>query len=116
MQVFAHVLLLFDLDVPEALCAFLGFLGRRRRVVVSLVRVGFGHAQGKEREREELEDFCHRRLRRYGREEGVLLQRGSISGGLEGSEGAFDCQAVRLGKGVPSMTDREQGQRKEKYL
>lgn len=94
MQVFANLLLLFDLNVPEALCAFLGFLGRRRRVVVSFVRVRFGYAQGKEREGKELEDFRYGRLSRYGREEGVLLQRGSIGGRLEGSEGAFDSEHI----------------------
>lgn len=111
MQVFANLLLLFDLNVPEALCAFLGFLGRRRRVVVSFVRVRFGYAQGKEREGKELEDFRYGRLSRYGREEGVLLQRGSIGGRLEGSEGAFDCHAVRLGNEMTSSADREKGRR-----
>lgn len=95
MQFFADVLLLFDLDVPEALCSFLGFLGRRRRVVVSLVRVGFGHAQGKEREGEKLEKFRHWSLCRYRREKGVFLQRGTVGGGLESSKGTFDCHAVR---------------------
>lgn len=108
MQVFADVLLLLDLHVPEALCPFLGFLGRRRRVVVSFVRVGFGYPQGKEREREEFEDFSHRVLLRYGREQGVLLQCRSVGGGLQGSEGAFDYHAVRL-KGMPPTRDMEEG-------
>jgi len=52
MQVLAALLLLLDLDRPQALDALALWRGR---VVVALVRIDLGDAQGEEGEREELE-------------------------------------------------------------
>ena len=55
MQIRRNVLLLFNLDCPEALGPFSWLLGWS--VVVAFVWVGFRAAKSKEREGEELEDF-----------------------------------------------------------
>lgn len=78
MQFRGDVLLLLDLDGPEALCALLGFCGGR--VVVAFVGVGFGDAQGEEGEGEELEGFGGRGGVGYGGEEGVLFAGRGIGG------------------------------------
>lgn len=55
MEVFGDILLLLDLDGPEALDSFL-FLGGWS-VVVAFMRVGFADTEGEEGEREEFECF-----------------------------------------------------------
>lgn len=58
-------------------------------MIVTFVWIGFGDAQGKEREREKLEDFRNGGCGRYFREERIFRSSGSIRGGLDGAEGAF---------------------------
>lgn len=86
MQIVIYVLLLFDLDGPQALDSFLGF---GRGVVVTLVGVRFRDAEGEEGEREELEDFGFGSLRRHFWKQRVLGTSFLVCGRIDGSEGAF---------------------------
>ena len=55
MEIGLDILLLLDTDCPEAFGAFGRFGGWS--VGVAFVGVGFGNAEGEERERKEFEDF-----------------------------------------------------------
>lgn len=86
MHHFVGLLVLLDLDGPQALDAVLGF-----GVVVAGVGVDFGDAEGEEGEGEELEDVfsggavCHRG------EEGIFLCGGfGVGWGFDGADGTFD--------------------------
>lgn len=80
------LLVLLDLDGPEALDAGLWF-----GVVVASMRVDFGDAQGEKGEREEFEDVFGGGAVGDGGEEGVLFGGGfGVGGGFEGADGAFD--------------------------
>lgn len=57
MQILAHVLLLLNLDVPQSFSVFGGFFRRRGAMAVAFMRIGFGYAQRKQGEWEELENF-----------------------------------------------------------
>lgn len=82
VQLVADLLLLLDLDRPETLGALLGLPA----VVVPLVRVDLGDAQGEQRERQELEDLLGRGAVGDGwKESGVLGRGGRVGGGLDRS-------------------------------
>lgn len=76
-----RLLVLLDLDRPQALDPLLA---------VRVARVDLGHAQGEQRQREELEHVlgrrpvCHRRQKRFG-----LCGGFGILGGLESAESTF---------------------------
>lgn len=57
MQVLIYVLLLLDLDMPETFGTFGGFLRGRGTMIMAFVRIGFRDAQGKQGEREKLENL-----------------------------------------------------------
>ncbi len=94
MEIFTAFLLLLDLNGPETLNS-LGFVGAGG-VVMAFVGIGFGYAEGEQREREELEcvfeggpvgDFW---------EEGVLAAGFGVCWRLEGSKCTFDYELVSL--------------------
>ena len=94
VQLIAALLLLLDLDRPQPLDALA--LGGGR-VVVALVRVNLGDAQGEEGEREELEDVFKGGAVGDRGEEGVLRAGLLVGWALEGAEGALDCVGVSGG-------------------
>lgn len=87
MQVLATLLLLLDLHRPQSLDALA--LGNWA-VVVALMRVDLGDAQGEEREREELECVFEGRAVGDLGEEGVLGASLLVGWALEGAKGALD--------------------------
>lgn len=70
MQVDGNILLLFDLDGPEAFDPFLSF--GTGSVVVTFVRIGLGDPEGEEREWEEFECLSSGCGVRDGGKEGIL--------------------------------------------
>lgn len=92
VQVRRDVLLLLDAHGPEAFDAVLGLFGRGKRgVVVAVVGVAFGDAEGEEGEGEEFEDFGGGHGGGEGGEEGVFRGGGGgVGGGGDGAEGTFD--------------------------
>jgi hypothetical protein len=89
MQFLLALLLLLDLDSPEALDTFC--LVGAGGVVVAFVRIAFGDTESEEGHREKLEGvFKGGAVSDLG-EELVFLARLFVRGGLEGAEGSFDC-------------------------
>ena len=84
-----EVLLAFDLDRPQTFNALLLFL--RRAVVVAFVWIGFGHPERQHVDRHQLEGALGLKFVGDFGEEGVLGAGFFVGVGLEGAEGAFDC-------------------------
>lgn len=94
MQLLATLLLLLDLHRPQPLDALA--LGNWA-VVVALMRVNLGDAQGEEREREELEYVFEGGAVGDRGEEGVLGASLLVRWALEGAKGALDLGGVSGG-------------------
>lgn len=96
MQLLATLLLLLDLDRPQPLDALaLGNWG----VVVALMRVDLGDAQGEEREREELECVFEGGTVGDLGEKSVLGASLLVGWALEGAKGALDLVVSVVGRG-----------------